>query len=584
MRLISLPHFLLLAGLVSLSFTSPVQAQEKQDTSKPTSVDPRLLEWEKARIVKEYTIAEVKITGIRYLDTSIVYSIANLQPGDKFVHPGAELFGKAISNLWRQKLFSGAQVFVTKLEDDKVWVEINIQERPRLGNYKFTGIRKTEEEDILTKISLTKQTIITENTRREIIEKITKHYAEKGFRNVQVKLEEKPDPTFANSNMLFINVAKGNRVRIGDINFYGNEQVDDLRLKKQFKGTKESTRITLRPDQASGPYGTNSRASVREYFRTLGFLSPSRTKRVLDPYVRLKLLSSAKFDDKKYEEDKEKLLNYYNSLGYRDAQIIADTQYLTARGNLNVDFKVNEGNRYYFGNIIWKGNAKFSDSLLNQLLGINKGDIYNVAVLNKRLGKEASQEGGDISGYYMDDGYLFFRAEPVEVAVYNDTIDYEIRMMEGPQARIKNVTIAGNEKTKDHVVRRELRTVPGELFSRAQLIRSQRELGNLQFFNQEKINPGVVPNQDDGTVDINWQLEEKSADQLELSAGWGGGIGLTGTLGVTFNNFSVKNIWKKISLGSTSYWRWTKVKRTSAIQWSCVSFLQCLFYRALVRW
>ncbi len=545
MRLLSLKKFLLLTGLVSLSFVSSVQAQEKPDTTKPTSVDPRLLEWEKARIVKEYTIAEVKITGIRYLDTSIVYSIANLQPGDKFVHPGAELFGRAINNLWRQKLFSGAQVFVTKLEDDKVWVEINVQERPRLGNYKFTGIRKTEEEDILTKISLTKQTIITENTRREIIEKISKHYAEKGFRNVKVKLEEKPDPTFANSNMLFINVEKGNRVRIGDINFYGNEQVDDLRLKKQFKGTKESTRITLHPDQASGPYGTNPRPSFREYFRTLGFLSPSRTKRVLDPYVRMKLLSSAKFDDKKYEEDKEKLLNFYNSLGYRDAQIIADTQYLTARGNLNVDFKINEGRRYYFGNIIWKGNAKFSDSLLNQLLAINKGDIYNVAVLNKRLGKEASQEGGDISGYYMDDGYLFFRAEPVEVAVYNDTIDYEIRMMEGPQARIKNVTIAGNEKTKDHVIRRELRTVPGELFSRAQLIRSQRELGNLQFFNQEKINPGVVPNQDDGTVDINWQLEEKSADQLELSAGWGGGIGLTGTLGVTFNNFSVKNIWKK---------------------------------------
>ena len=179
------------------------------------------------------------------------------------------------------------------------------------------------------------------------------------------------------------------------------------------------------------------------------------------------------------------------------------------------------------------------------LLGINKGDIYNVGLLNKRLGKEAVQEGGDISGYCMDEGYLFFRAEPIEMAVYNDTIDYEIRIMEGPQARIKNVTIAGNEKTKDYVVRRELRTIPGELFSRSQLIRSQRELGNLQFFNQEKINPGVVPNPDDGTVDINWQLEEKSADQLELSAGWGGGIGLTGTMGVTFNNFSVRNIWKK---------------------------------------
>jgi outer membrane protein insertion porin family len=522
-----------------------LKAQEVPDTTRPTSVDPKLLEWQNARIVKEYFIADVKITGIRYLDTAIVLSIANLQPGDKFVHPGAEIFGKAINNLWRQKLFSGAQVFVTRIEDDKVWVEINVQERPRLGNYKFSGIRKSEEEDLLTKLSLSKQTIITENTRREIVEKITKHYGEKGFRNVKVLIEEKPDPAFANSNFLMIRVEKGSKVLIGDVNFYGNAALDNLKLKKQLKGTKEMTRITLKPDNAQSPYGSRKPASFNEYIKDWGFLSISKTKRMLDPYFRFKLLSSAKFDEKKYEEDKEKVLNFYNANGYRDAQILSDTQYMTAKGHLNVDIKVSEGNRYYFGDIVWKGNSKYSDSILNVLLGINKGDIYNVGLLNKRLGKEAAQEGGDISGYYMDEGYLFFRAEPIEMAVYNDTIDYEIRIMEGPQARIKNVTIAGNEKTKDYVVRRELRTIPGELFSRSQLIRSQRELGNLQFFNQEKINPGVVPNPDDGTVDINWQLEEKSADQLELSAGWGGGIGLTGTMGVTFNNFSVRNIWKK---------------------------------------
>ena len=392
---------------------------------------------------------------------------------------------------------------------------------------------------------MSKQTIITENTRREIVEKITKHYGEKGFRNVKVLIEEKPDPTFANSNFLMIRVEKGSKVLIGDVNFYGNAALDNLKLKKQLKGTKEMTRITLKPDNAQSPYGSRKPASFNEYIKDWGFLSISKTKRMLDPYFRFKLLSSAKFDEKKYEEDKEKVLNFYNANGYRDAQILSDTQYMTAKGHLNVDIKVSEGNRYYFGDIVWKGNSKYSDSILNVLLGINKGDIYNVGLLNKRLGKEAAQEGGDISGYYMDEGYLFFRAEPIEMAVYNDTIDYEIRIMEGPQARIKNVTIAGNEKTKDYVVRRELRTIPGELFSRSQLIRSQRELGNLQFFNQEKINPGVVPNPDDGTVDINWQLEEKSADQLELSAGWGGGIGLTGTMGVTFNNFSVRNIWKK---------------------------------------
>ena len=531
--------------LFAILSTLTVVAQEVPDTSNPTSVDPKLLDWTNARIAKEYTIGGVNITGIRYLDTSIVYSIANLQPGDKFVHPGAEVFGKAIASLWRQKLFANVQIYVTRIEDDKVWIEIAVQERPRLGNYKFYGIKKSEEEDILGKVTLTKQTIITENIRRELNEKITKHFYEKGFRNVTVRIEEKPDTAYVNSNILNIYVDKGAKVRIGSIGFYGNENIDDLRLKKQLKGTKEMSRFTFYPDKSVSPYGENKPFSFNQYMKDWGFLSVSKTKALLDPYFRFKLLSSAKFDDKKYEEDKDKILDYYNSMGYRDAQIVADTQYKTPAGNLNVDLKVKEGRRYYFGNITWKGNSKYTDSVLSVILGISKGDIYNVAILNKRLGKEASQEGGDISGLYMDDGYLFFRAEPIETSVYNDTIDYEIRIMEGPQARIKNVTIAGNDKTKDYVIRRELRTVPGELFSRSDLIRSQRELANLQYFNQETINPGVVPNADDGTVDINWKLEEKSSDQLELSAGWGGGIGLTGTLGVTFNNFSLRNIWKK---------------------------------------
>ncbi len=532
--------------LIAIVSSLAIAAQEVPDTTKPTSLDPKLIEWQNSRIAKEYTIAAVEITGVHYLDTSIVYSIANLQPGDKFVHPGADVFGKAINSLWRQKLFSNIQIYVTKIDGEKVWIEISVQERPKLGNYKFVGIKKTEEEDILGKVTLTKQTIITENTRRELTEKITKHFAEKGFRNVKVRIEEITDTAFVNSSSMIIYVDKGSKVRISSVGFYGNENIDDLKLKKQMKGTKEMSKLTLNPDKTESPYGDNKPFSFNQYVRDWGFLSMSKTKMLLDPYFRFKLFSGAKFDEKKYEEDKDKVLDYYNSMGYRDAQIVADTQYKSANGNLNVDIKINEGRKYYFGNISWKGNAKFSDSTLNLILGINKGDVYNVSILNKRLGREASQDGGgDISSYYMDDGYLFFRAEPVETAVYNDTIDYEIRIMEGPQARIKNVTIAGNEKTKDYVIRRELRTVPGELFSRSDLIRSQRELGNLQFFNQETINPGVVPNADDGTVDINWKLEEKSSDQLELSAGWGGGIGLTGTLGVTFNNFSIRNIWKK---------------------------------------
>ncbi|MBC7948418.1 MAG: outer membrane protein assembly factor [Chitinophagaceae bacterium] len=532
--------------LIAIAAFPAVHAQD--DTSKPTSVDPDLLALQNARIPKEYTLAGIGITGIHHLDTSIVLSISGMQVGDKIMIPGSDVFAKAIQNLWRQKLFSNVQIYITKVQDERIWVEINVAERPRLGNFKFVGIKKAEAEELQGKIGLAKQTIITENMRRNIKEVTTKYFQDKGYQNITVRIDEKPDPAFANSNFITINVDKGGKVRIDQVRIFGNEDVEEQKLKKQLKGTKEMSKLTLHPTTIPSPYGETKKLSFNEYVNDWGFLSLSKTKLLLDPYFRFKLFSSAKFNPVKFEEDKEKILKYYNSLGYRDAQIVADTIVVDtsiSKNKINIDIKVNEGRRYYFGNIAWKGNAKYNDSLLNIVLGINKGDIYNLDILNRRLGKELTQEGGDISGYYMDDGYLFFRVEAVETAVYNDTIDHEIRITEGPQARIKNVTIAGNERTKDHVIRRELRTIPGELFSRTDLIRSQRELANLNYFNQETINPGVVPNAEDGTVDINWKLEEKSSDQLELSAGWGGGIGLTGTLGVTFNNFSIKNIWKR---------------------------------------
>lgn len=516
-----------------------------QDTTKPTSIDPKLLEWENAKIVKEYTIAGIEITGVRHLDSAIILSISGMQVGDKFNHPGEDIFAKAINNLWRQKLFSNIQIYVTKIEGNRVYVEINVQELPRLGNYKFIGVKKTEMEDLQSKIQLAKQTIISENTRRRIKEVATKYFTDKGFQNLQVTIVEKPDTSFANSNSLTIYIDKGKKVHINDIDFYGNTNVDALKLKKQMKGTKEMSKLTLYPTRDSSRFGMKRNLSFRDYVKDWGFLSLSKTKLLLDPYFRFKLFSSAKFDAKKFEEDKDKILEYYNSLGYRDAQIVDTAITKASNGNLDIAIKMEEGHKYYFGNITWKGNSKYPDTLLNAILGINKGDVYNIDILNKRLGKQASEEGGDIGSLYMDDGYLFYHADAVETAVYNDTIDHEIRIVEGPQARIKNVTISGNEKTKDYVIRRELSTVPGNLFSRSDLIRSQRDLGQLQYFNQESINPGVVPNADDGTVDINWKLEEKSSDQLELSAGWGGGIGLTGTLGVSFNNFSIHNIFKK---------------------------------------
>jgi outer membrane protein insertion porin family len=528
-----------------IAVTSVLTVHAQVDSTAPTSVDPTVLAWEDARIPKQYTISDVSITGIRHLDTSIVLSIAGLQVGEKFTHPGSDIFAKAINSLWRQKLFSGVQIYVTRIQDDKVSLEINVTERPRLGDFKFIGAKKTEADELKTKAQLAKQTIITENMLRNIVEVTEKYYRDKGFQRVTVRVDQKPDPSFVNSNSLMVYIDKGPKVRINNVNFYGNENVDGMKLKKQMKGTKEMSRMTLYPSRDTSRFGARDVPTFKEYVKDWGFLSLSKTKRVLDPYFRFKLFSSAKFDTKKFDEDRDKVIRYYNSQGYRDAQIVDTAITASKNGNMNIDLKVSEGRKYYFGNIAWKGNAKYSDSVLNVVLGIHKGDIYNLDILNKRLGKEMSQEGGDISGYYQDDGYLFFRAEPVETAVYNDTIDHEIRIVEGPQARIKNVTISGNERTKDHVIRRELRTVPGELFSRSDLIRSQRELSNLNYFNQETINPNVVPNADDGTVDINWKLEEKSSDQLELSAGWGGGIGLTGTLGVTFNNFSIKNIWKR---------------------------------------
>jgi outer membrane protein insertion porin family len=521
-----------------------LRAQVVTDTV-PTSIDPELENIANSKVPKEYIIGGITVTGTKRYDQQLLISIAGINVGDKVMIPGGDNFSKAINNLWNQHLFSNVQIYFTKLEGNKLYIEINVFERPALSKYFFHGIRKSDQDELKGKVSLIPSRVVTENTKRTAEDAIKRYYTEKGFQSASVRIEESADPNLPNSVILNLYIEKGHKVRIDNVSFYGNEQVSEGRLKKQLKGTKEMTKLTLFPSKEQSPYGETKTPSFREYLSQAGFLSVTRTKEFLDPYFRFKLFSSAKFNAKKYEEDKEKVLEYYNSLGYRDAAIVTDTQYYNNKGNLKLDIKVDEGRRYYFGNIAWKGNTKYSDSVLTILLGITKGDIYNLDILNKKLGKQLSQEGGDISSYYMDDGYLFFRIEPVETAVYNDTIDFEIRIQEGPQATIKNVTISGNEKTKEHVIRRELRTLPGEKFSRQDLIRSNREIAQLNFFNQEKIGINPVPNPEDGTVDIHYTVEEKSSDQLELSAGWGGGIGLTGTLGVSFNNFSIKNIFNK---------------------------------------
>jgi len=522
-----------------------VQAQVPGQTDTTvTSLDANLLNIFNQKSPKKYKIANIKITGNKYFDQALLLSVAGINTGDEVVIPGGDVFSKAINKLWGQNYFSDVEVYITKLQGTNIDIEITVAERPRLAKFSFKGAKKGEQDDLKTKTGLVVGRVITENMKMTAVEAIRKFYFEKGFRNVQTKIEEKRDTGYENSMVLTFNIEKGGKVKINDINFGGNT-IAESKLKSQLKGTKEKSRLTLYPSRDTGGLFDPKIYTFKDYLNDKGFLVPSKTLKFLNPYFRFKIFSSAKYDEKKFIEDKDHILDYYNSLGFRDAFIEDTRVYPAAKGNINIDIKVNEGHKYYFGDISWRGNTKYSDSLLTAILGIHKGDTYNMELLNKKLGKSASPEGGDISGLYLDDGYLFFQANPVEMGVYKDTIDYEIRMIEGPQATLKRITISGNDKTKEYVIRRELRTVPGEKFSRQDLIRSQRELANLGYFNQEKINPNVVPDQSDGTVDINWGLEERSSDQLELSAGFGGGIGLTGTLGVSFNNFSIKNIFHK---------------------------------------
>ncbi|MCE2758441.1 MAG: outer membrane protein assembly factor [Bacteroidota bacterium] len=526
-----------------LTFSNGVFAQN--DTLPAPSVDPALMSIFNAKYPRKYIIADIAVKGNKAFDPAIVISVSGLAVGDEVTLPGGDNFAKAINKLWSQNMFTNINIWITKLEENNIWVEIDAVERPMLADYKFKGIRKTESDELKDKVGLVKSRVVTDNMKLSAKENIIKYYTEKGFRGAAVEIEEKPDAYSPDKTVLTFNIVKGLKVRISEVFFFGNQSAAIPSLKRKLKGTKEMTRITLYPDSAVSPYGPIKTYTAKEFIKNWGFLKPSQIRDFMDPWFRFKLFASAKFDEKKYLEDKEKILQYYNSLGYRDAVIASDTQYYDKKGKLNISMKVEEGSKYYFGNMTWKGNTKYADSILNMVLGIKKGDTYNIDILNKKLGKQLSPEGGDVSSIYMDDGYLFFSVNPIETSVYSDTIDHELRITEGPQATIKNVNISGNDKTKEHVIRRELRTVPGEKFSRSDLIRSQREILNLGYFNQEKLGMQPVPNQEDGTVDINYTVEEKSSDQLELSAGWGGNIGLTGTLGVTFNNFSIKNIWKK---------------------------------------
>jgi outer membrane protein insertion porin family len=534
---------LLIGSLSVLLISLTSYGQELPAKDSVTQINVKLLGIFSQKLPTKYKIRNIKVVGNQFFDENLLLSLSTLSIGDEVTLPGGDNFAKAIHKLMDQNYFSDVSIYLTDLNEKEIDVEINVVERPRLSKFSFIGVRKSDNDELSGKTGLTPNRVITENMKITAIDGIKKYYAEKGFQDVKVSIKERKDATRKNNLLLDFVVDKGPKVRINNINFGGNK-VEEGKLKKSLKEIHEKSRLTLFPINDRPIIVKTSPYTFDEYLQEKGFLTFTKTKKILNPYARINF-SSSKFDVKKYDESKDNLLNYYNSLGFRDAVIEKDTVYHNAAGNLNIDMQLKEGRKYYFGNITWRGNTKYPDSILLSILNIRKGAIYNRETLYNKLGKIQTPEGGDISGLYQDDGYLFFRVDPVETAVYNDTIDFEIRMVEGPQATIKTIRIAGNEKTKDFVIRREIRTIPGDKFSRSLLIRSQREIAQLNFFDQEKIKIDPVPNPEDGTVDINYGVEEKSSDQLELSAGWGGYIGLTGTIGVTFNNFSSRNLFKK---------------------------------------
>ena len=449
---------------------------------------------------KEYTIADIQVSGIRYLDKNVLVQLSGLAVGKEIMVPGDDIT-QAIKKLWQQGLFSDVKITATKVVQDRIWLDIYLQERPRLSDVNFYGVSKSEKDDITEKVLLLKGSQITDHQVNSTERTIMNLFHGKGFLNTEVNIVQRDDSTQNNSVILDIYVDKKEKVKVNNIEIHNNEAISDVKLEKAMKKTNEK--------------------SLRNFFKTKKFLQ------------------------EEYDKDKISMVDKYNEKGYRDAVIVSDsvTQVQVGRKDktrVNIDIDVEEGDKYYFGDIKWVGNTVYPSDYLSLRLGINKGDVFNQKILDKRLFD--NDEG--LNNVYLDQGYLFFNLEPVEVNINNDTIDYEMRIYEGKQATINEVRIVGNTKTHEHVARRELRTFPGDLFSKTLLMRSYRELAQLGHFDPESINPDVQPNPEDGTVDIEYQLQEKANDQIELSGGWGAGM-FVGSVGLKFANFSVRNIFNK---------------------------------------
>ncbi|MGM0549453.1 MAG: outer membrane protein assembly factor BamA [Bacteroidota bacterium] len=479
MKRISIALFFLI-GIVVTSFS--------QDYSKLPVID--------YKAPREYTIEDIKVKGIEYLDENILINISGLRKGQKIMIPG-EAITQSVERLWTQGLFSDVNIAMEKTSVDGVVITIILKEQPRLSEFLITGLKKSETKDILEKLEMKKGRQVSENLL-DNTEKIIKDYLkDKKFLNAEVNLTM-VDDTVAKMNNVFlqVDVDKGDKVKIKSIDFIGNTVFSDGKLRRAMKETN---------------------------VKNLNFFKPS------------------KFMRKTYEEDKELVLAEYREQGYRDAQIVRDTVYHVSNDRLAIEIEVEEGEQYFFRDFEWIGNTQYTSRDLTRALKIDEGDPYNIDLLQERL----TMAEDAVGNLYLDNGYLFFNVNPVIKNIDKDSVDMQLRMYEGDRVRINEVIIHGNDKTNEHVIRRELRTRPGDLFSKSDIMRSQRELSQLGFFDPESF--GIEPiniNQSEGTVDLKYTLVEKANDQLEISGGWGANM-LVGTIGLRFSNFSARRIFEK---------------------------------------
>ncbi len=486
---------------------------------------------------KKFRVAAVEISGTQFLDKNIIRSLTGIKIGDLISIPGDDIT-KCIKNLWKQGLFGNVKIYADRFDGENVYLTVDVLEKPRLNEITLKGLKKSDADDLKKKLDLLKGKPLTEALKLNVKNTIADQFEDKSYLRPMIDIVEKKDEGLVNSSSLIVNVDKGKKVKINNIEFNGRVNGELAKMRKVMKDTRERSKVELFVKD-----NRSRKQKAKDALYTLANLNSNSVKDFFMDRFRITFKGS-KFNERKYEDDKQKLIDYYNNNGFRDARITSDTVIDDEDGNVSIKMNIDEGHRYYFGNIQFKGNSKFPTETLTRVLNIKKGDVYNAELLQKRLTQDA--DGGDISSLYYDDGYLFFSINPVEIAVENDSIDLEIRINEGPQATIKNVIIEGNDKTNEHVIRRELRTFPGDKFSRSDLIRSQREIANLGFFDPQETKVEPIPNPVDGTVDIKYTVKEKSADQVELSAGWGGRQGgLIGTLGLKFNNFSLRNIFNK---------------------------------------